>query len=405
MIGALVCGLFILSACQSVVGVLVKTNSNEEIAEKIIEQDDPNIAESIATKFSEIDPDQFDGEEETIYLDGAEWVKFYEDDWYHTSKSSQWGKIGKTNQIIQFFKLKYDRSNKYDWYSIIWTIQVLSGHVAYNNDWRTGDIRNWVDGDRYDSYVKLIDYGPFSTQGQTTIGFNIGVEAGTSGAAVTAGISVSYTISDINVHDETDFSKQQAKWWHDTNEGTIGWDKVITIKPAAVFRVPQGESMKLNFTTKVSFCTMILGVVPDKWFHQTLWWPMSNIYKNYPPETPEKPSGPTSGTEDKSYEYSARAVDPDWDDVLYKFDWDDGTSETSYYESDTTAKARHTWADPDTYSVQVKAKDKKGAWSDWSHILSVDIDEDTSISKQLSSIFSKIFLTNFFNTFKNLNQI
>jgi len=177
------------------------------------------------------------------YTDDPVWHQFYSDEWNVLVEDEEWGKIGKVNQKIFLYKLKYDEVSNYDWYAIVWTIQAIPGHVAFNNDWRIMDIYNWVDGDRYKPYTKLIDYGPYSTQGQTTVTYNIGIEAGTNGAAVTAGISQSYTITDINVHDQSDFSKELAKWWHDVNEDTVGWDKVTTLKPGVVFRVPQSNDL------------------------------------------------------------------------------------------------------------------------------------------------------------------
>ncbi|GAG87737.1 unnamed protein product [marine sediment metagenome] len=46
---------------------------------------------------------------------------------------------------------------------------------------------------------------------------------------------------------------------------------------------------------------------------------------NLPPDKPDKPSGESSGKPGVSYVYSSSAIDPDGDQIYYKFDWGDGT--------------------------------------------------------------------------------
>jgi len=374
------------SSTANSVQIVEKNRSNDHSISDY-QRDNPMTKFDTSIKTTILDEDEAENGAEIsndvlqYYTDDPVWHQFYSDEWNFLAKDEEWGKIGKVNQKIFLYKLKYDEVSNYDWYAIVWTIQTLPGHVAFNNDWRVMDIYNWVDGDRYKSYTKIIDHGPYSTQGQTTVTYNIGVEAGTEGAAITTGISVSYTTADINIHDQSDFSKELAKWWHDVNEDTIGWDKVITLKPGVVFRVPQSNDLKLNFTTKVKFCTKFWVLPPDKIFTQTLWWTWSNIKKNYKPDIPSKPSGPSSGDEEKTYEFSTRTVDPDYDQVKYEFSWGDGkTTTTDWFNSDQLAEASHKWSDSDTsddtYSIKVRAQDKNGEWSEWSDIHSITIKDD-----------------------------
>jgi len=93
------------------------------------------------------------------------------------------------------------------------TTQSVPGHVAWGNDWRTADIWNWIDADYFGDPNVLIKYGPYTTIGQQTVSYTIGVVAGEQGAAVTASITRSYTVLDIEVYDQSDFSLQLAKWW------------------------------------------------------------------------------------------------------------------------------------------------------------------------------------------------
>ena len=99
-----------------------------------------------------------------------------------------------------------------------------------------------------------------------------------------------------------------------------------------------------------------------------------NMYINSPPNTPSTPSGPTSGYAGASYTYSTSTIDPNGDQVRYKFDWGDGNyTITPFYPSDSTVSTSHSWCSSGTYYVKVKAEDEYGAWSDWSPSLTVNM--------------------------------
>jgi PKD repeat protein len=96
---------------------------------------------------------------------------------------------------------------------------------------------------------------------------------------------------------------------------------------------------------------------------------------NTAPNTPTKPTGPTSGSRNKQYTYSTSTTDPDGNQVYYWWDWGDGTNSGWFgpYTSGTTKTASHKWTARGTYLVKVKAKDIYGAESGWSATLSVTI--------------------------------
>ena len=97
--------------------------------------------------------------------------------------------------------------------------------------------------------------------------------------------------------------------------------------------------------------------------------------ENNPPDTPEKPSGPSTGETNTSYSYSTKTIDPDNNQVYYWFDWGDGTN-TGWkgpYNSNTTISVSHSWNKPGTYEIKVKAKDTNNAESPWSQTLTVNI--------------------------------
>ncbi len=95
---------------------------------------------------------------------------------------------------------------------------------------------------------------------------------------------------------------------------------------------------------------------------------------NDAPDTPSLASGTASGETSVAYEYTAVATDPDADALLYTFNWGDGTiSTTILVDSGVATSVSHTWTEPGTYAVQVKAIDSQGAASDSSTALSVTI--------------------------------
>jgi len=90
---------------------------------------------------------------------------------------------------------------------------------------------------------------------------------------------------------------------------------------------------------------------------------------NNPPDKPAKPSGPASGKVGTIYMYSSSTTDIDGDQLMYWFDWGDGTNSgwVGPYNSGATASANHKWTAKGTYNIKVKAKDvheNEGPWSD-----------------------------------------
>jgi len=87
-----------------------------------------------------------------------------------------------------------------------------------------------------------------------------------------------------------------------------------------------------------------------------------------PPAAPSAPVGPDSGACDSLYLFTTSAVDPDSDNVAYRFDWGDGDTSawTSFVASGKSAGSEHAWYFASRCSVKAQAKDAQGALSDWS---------------------------------------
>jgi hypothetical protein len=100
------------------------------------------------------------------------------------------------------------------------------------------------------------------------------------------------------------------------------------------------------------------------------------IANNDPPHIPAIPSGPKAGEIMGALKYSTYADDPDGDQVKYVFDWGDGTTSWTgldFIDSGTSASVFHQWSRAGTYRVKAMAIDDKGAASEWSKELVVDI--------------------------------
>ena len=87
---------------------------------------------------------------------------------------------------------------------------------------------------------------------------------------------------------------------------------------------------------------------------------------NHPPEQPYIADGPISGAPGVTCNYTAYAIDPDGDPLIYIFHWDDGNSSTvGPFESEAMAAADHIWRRAGIYQVRVRAMDDNAS-SPWS---------------------------------------
>jgi hypothetical protein len=94
---------------------------------------------------------------------------------------------------------------------------------------------------------------------------------------------------------------------------------------------------------------------------------------NLAPEKPKTPNGTTSGEKGKEYNYTSSTFDPEFNQLYFLFDWGDGTisSWLGPYYSGEDVSASHVWGAKGNYSVRVKARDSKGAESEWSDSLPI----------------------------------
>lgn len=153
---------------------------------------------------------------------------------------------------------------------------------------------------------------------------------------------------------------------------SVGSEKDVPIFSAyidVIFRGASAGNMQLKYVILIDNDFIETDADPDDVFRTTI-----IAEKRNPPDTPDKPSGALSGQTGTSYTYRTSATDMDDDRIAYTFDWDDGTSTTTdYTDSGFSVSARHSWVDPGTYSVKVKAVDSEKMESGWSDRLTVII--------------------------------
>jgi hypothetical protein len=92
----------------------------------------------------------------------------------------------------------------------------------------------------------------------------------------------------------------------------------------------------------------------------------------YPPIV----DGTPVGKPEKEYEYTATTTDPEEDQILYLFEWGDGTYSDwlGPYNSGESMTTSHTWSEVGNYNITVRAKDINDSISDWSEPYPVEID-------------------------------
>ena len=102
---------------------------------------------------------------------------------------------------------------------------------------------------------------------------------------------------------------------------------------------------------------------------------LKSPHTSEPPATPDAPDGPTEWVQNLDCEFNAITTDPDGDQILYLFDWGDGTMSNwlGPYSSGQEGQGYHSYADLGEYQVKVRVRDVWGAVSDWSEPSTITI--------------------------------
>ena len=127
---------------------------------------------------------------------------------------------------------------------------------------------------------------------------------------------------------------------------------------------------------------------------------------NKPPEKPAAPTGEIYGNSRVDYDYAAKTTDPNGDDIMYLFDWGDGSNSVWMKPGVFgISKATHNWTVKGTYMIKVKAIDPYGAESEWSDPLEVTMPKNKAAEYIILSWFFEKLIQCFPFMVKILNQI
>ncbi|GAG16440.1 unnamed protein product, partial [marine sediment metagenome] len=100
--------------------------------------------------------------------------------------------------------------------------------------------------------------------------------------------------------------------------------------------------------------------------------------ENQPPNIPDTPDGPPILGVGESGTYNTSTIDPESDQVQYRFDWDaNGTHDysdwTSLDSSGHIGALQNYWTIAGTYEVKAQARDENNILSNWSSEFTVNI--------------------------------
>jgi len=153
---------------------------------------------------------------------------------------------GRLNLIASIYKLKDDGVPDYDWYFHQLKVQSVPGTVAYGSSYRNehtwahhevigGGINRW-----------LVDYDPTTTYGTSTVGVNL------------LAWSWSYSIADVVVLDQSDYSVNRVYWQHDIDRSAPVGLMTYQSEPGFVVKTKQDYASTVNAWYQLRFVRQTL---------------------------------------------------------------------------------------------------------------------------------------------------
>lgn len=167
-----------------------------------------------------------------------------------------------------------------------------------------------------------------------------------------------------------------------TSWSTVGWQE---INDGGIQTIDY--DFLNNFLNKDYSCGESLYNALFKYFNDYDWWGWKSYQNTYgfclygdpalslevfsgfsSPNTPLHPQGLSYGNISDEIIFTTSTNDPDGQDVYYKWDWGDGKKSEwlGPYTSGLTIQSSHSWDEPGSYKIKVKAIDSIGAESNWS---------------------------------------
>ena len=256
--------------------------------------------------------------------------------------------------------------------------------IAYTFDWWDGT----------NSTTSLLDSGAIAN---TTHTWNIaGIYAVKAKATDSKGLdsewsnAINVSIANNSCISGTKFNDTNSNATRDPGEaGLPGWTIRLTRPDGTSINATTDASGGYKFENLTSGTYRVSEIRQSNWTQTYPAWMGDHIINitddsvtgvdfgnNYlpVPEIPFPPAGPASGIPGAEYSYSTSSTDPSGYQISYTFDWGDGTnSTTGLFDSGAVASAAHIWNSSGIYQVRAMATNSKGASSEWSDPLEVDI--------------------------------
>jgi hypothetical protein len=190
-------------------------------------------------------------------------------------------------------------------------------------------------------------------------------------------------------------------WVKDLTDNKVIWD--ISFNDMTTFNATynqDGQASSLISGHSYAWEVTSYGYVDDIQvaISQSEYWEFTyneESQSNNPPNLPNIPSGPFSGITETLYSFSTSTIDPNGDNIAYRFDWGDGAiSEwTSYVSSGNPITQSHSYSNEGVYYIKVKAKDIYGSESGWSNshkiIIDLEITKPVAPSKLSATTLSQ----------------
>lgn len=145
--------------------------------------------------------------------------------------------------------------------------------------------------------------------------------------------------------------------------------------------VPSGQTFSMSHAWTVVGTYVVMAQARDSLSATSSWsigFTVVVIPSGHSPNTPTTPTGPSTRLVGQSGTYNTSAIDPNGDQVQYRFDFDaNGTHDYSAYTvlmpSGQTGSMSHIWNTSGAYIVKAQARDSVGQTSNWSSGLTVVI--------------------------------
>ena len=146
----------------------------------------------------------------------------------------------------------------YNYFLVHYDLQAVC-NSGYSKRYMT--ITSDIDSDStYGNYQHLLDYGPTTTSGTSTVEVGISTTIGTGGASISQNQSWSYSILDVTVTDLSDYSEEFFKLRHTINECTDSGYNTLKVEPGlmAVVDCDGDGQYHIEEEYYVQFCKIVI---------------------------------------------------------------------------------------------------------------------------------------------------